>query len=101
MATCVTILALYNMLSRYIDVSIERMYLLNTVEFQHAHALLGPLLPQIQVCATYCRRESASYAYYATQYGREVCVCVYPKRSRLVRLLFLCHLAGSWRILPS
>ncbi|CAM9628762.1 unnamed protein product, partial [Ectocarpus sp. 12 AP-2014] len=26
------------------------------------------------VCATYCRRESASYAYYATQYGRE-CWC--------------------------
>ena len=26
-----------------------------------------------QVCARYCQGERASYTYYATQYGREVC----------------------------
>lgn len=39
--------------------------------FAHVRAIHAPL---VQLCADYCREESASYTHYATQYGRE-CWC--------------------------
>ena len=36
------------------------------------HLFLRIALLTVQLCASYCRAESSSYTYYATQWGKEV-----------------------------